>query len=386
MTSLIRLTITLIGVLQFIHENVAQDCNVDGTSSSYSETFLGTMHHGYNSQTILRRYIQASGCPNHDYATLNPNIGEVQSFAYSIPAYPYFNGESYQDALDNNFADLSRQGGDVGLTLNGVSIYTAYAGNYDYDGDGDIDDDDADAYGETSNAVTAEGDTFDRCGGHSSGANAGYQYHYHVPPTCLIAQMGGLDTTQHSPQIGWMYDGFPIYGNRGPSGTMMKRCGQVGAHETICLDKCNGYYSDDGSIDVYKYRYYITGELSDQTTIPTSPLPTSSPANESYFPFTPYCSLGCLSQGSRANWEGSTASYLSICNQAITNEAGVIFNYDLSNSTESTLGGLHEGVTEPYDDGDTDDDDTSSSSSSSSRPPNVVMYAFLVTNSHLSHQ
>ena len=274
----------------------------------------------------------------------------------------------------------------MGLTFNGVSIYTAYAGNYDYDGDGDVDDDDADAYGETSNAVTAEGDTFDRCGGHSSGASAGYQYHYHIPPTCLIAQMGGLDTTQHSPQIGWMYDGFPIYGNRGPSGTMMKRCGQVGAHETICLDKCNGYYSDDGSIDVYKYRYYITGELSDQTTIPTSPLPTSSPANESYFPFTPYCSLGCLSQGSRANWEGSTASYLSICNQAITNEAGVIFNYDLSNSTESTLGGLHEGVTEPYDDGDTDDDDTSSSSSSSSRPPNVVMYVFLVTNSHLSHQ
>ena len=124
---------------------------------------------------------------------------------------------------------------------------------------------------------------------------------------------------------------------------------------------------------MYKYRYYITGELSDQTSIPTNPLPTSSPANQSYFPFTPYCSLGCLSQGSRANWEGSVASYLSVCDQTITNEPGYNFAYELTNSTDSSLGGLREGVVEPYNETVTTTDD-SSSSSHYARSPNVIIF------------
>ncbi len=215
------------------------DCSSDGSSSKYEEMFLGSSHHSYDNRNALRRYIQASGCPNHPYNNLNPNTGQVQDFEYSIPAYPFFNGASYADALENGIVDISQQSGDVALTFNGVAVYTAWAGQYDYDGDGSsYDDDDEAAYGEESNAVTAEGDTFDWCGGHSSGAAAGYQYHYHVPPTCLIAQMG-YDANSHSVQIGWMYDGFPVYGPRGPNGVMMIRCGQVGAHETICLDKCN---------------------------------------------------------------------------------------------------------------------------------------------------
>eukprot|EP00939_MAST-03C_sp_MAST-3C-sp1_P004494 g4494.t1 len=338
------------------------------------ETFLGTLHHVYDSRYALHRYIRANGCPNHPTNALNPNQGLIQNFTYSIPAYPYFNGESYQDALDNNYADISQTTGEIAITLNGVAVYTAYAGNYDYDGNGTIDSGDVDYYGFTSNAVTAEGDTFDSCGGHSSGENAGYQYHYHIPPTCLLAQMG-YNSSQHSRQVGWMLDGFPLYGPRGPEGTRMMRCGQVGAHETYCLDKCNGYYSDDGSIDVYKYRYYITGQLSDQTQDPADPLPTSSPANASFFPFTPYCAVGCTSQGSR-QWEGSRGSYLDICDTSVALEQGYIFAHELANDTDATAGGLQDGVVAEYIPGTNaaDDDDDEGATSTYDRAPNVLIF------------
>ena len=79
----------------------------------------------------------------------------------------------------------------LGVALNGVGIF---GGAVDTQCTGiDIDD------------TSSEWSTFDCCGGHAaSGA-----YHYHFPPSCLIAQIGDL-TDGHSPQVGWSYDGFPI--------------------------------------------------------------------------------------------------------------------------------------------------------------------------------
>ena len=48
-------------------------------------------------------------------------------------------------------------------------------------------------------------------------------YHYHVAPSCLLAQLDDL-SDGHSPQIGWMADGFPLYGPLGPGGVAMKQC------------------------------------------------------------------------------------------------------------------------------------------------------------------
>eukprot|EP01052_Picozoa_sp_SAG31_P044581 SAG31_NODE_7828_length_1588_cov_1.454668_2_plen_136_part_00 len=67
-------------------------------------------------------------------------------------------------------------------------------------------------YGEataySSGAPAIEGDTFDECGGHASSTTQS-SYHVHVPPTCLLKQLNA-DNSQHSPQIGWSLDGFPI--------------------------------------------------------------------------------------------------------------------------------------------------------------------------------
>ena len=59
-----------------------------------------------------------------------------------------------------------------------------------------------------SSATAAEGDTFDECGGHSSTSPAA-SYHIHIPPSCLLSQLGQAESTA-SPQIGWAMDGFPV--------------------------------------------------------------------------------------------------------------------------------------------------------------------------------
>jgi len=81
------------------------------------------------------------------------------------------------------------------------------------------------------NAAFGEAQTFDACLGHQPGNG---QYHYHVQPTCLRAQLGDnievvkntrvgsvykekASDWKHSPILGWALDGYPIYGPYGYS-------------------------------------------------------------------------------------------------------------------------------------------------------------------------
>ena len=116
---------------------------------------------------------------------------------------------------------------------------------------------DATSYG--SGAPFHEGDTFDECGGHASSTTQS-SYHVHVPPTCLLSQLGA-DNSQHSPQIGWSFDGFPIYGPRGDGGALKKTC-TIDPTQDKCLDDCAGLQGTidldgAGTSDGYTYRYYI---------------------------------------------------------------------------------------------------------------------------------
>ncbi|CAM9754678.1 unnamed protein product, partial [Hapterophycus canaliculatus] len=54
-----------------------------------------------------------------------------------------------------------------------------------------------------------------------------------------------------------LQDGFPIYGQLGPSGVEMLMCGNPGAHEIFCLDECGGYFGNITGVDGYLYRYYM---------------------------------------------------------------------------------------------------------------------------------
>ncbi len=81
------------------------------------------------------------------------------------------------------------------------------------------------------NAYYGEQETFDSCFGHQPGNG---EYHHHVQPVCLRAQLddnleavssGRTGTIyrekasgwRHSPILGWAFDGYPIYGPYGYS-------------------------------------------------------------------------------------------------------------------------------------------------------------------------
>ena len=84
-----------------------------------------------------------------------------------------------------------------------------------------------------------------------------------------------------------MVDGFPLMGNRGPGGVLMKRCSQASADPTYCVYDCGGYYGVL-STDSFMYRYYMLGPDASSLSNPITPAATSE-----YFPFSPMCLLGC---------------------------------------------------------------------------------------------
>lgn len=150
---------------------------------------------GYNNQpsnvqsvdyTNSNVYVSCSCIPGYDIGpwTGNPNQAENQNFCYKITRSPQMSSNPQATGL-----------GHIGVWTNGVSIFNAK---------------DAFSYNNQNvwfqDALVFEGFSFDECLGHP--AQNG-EYHNHINPTCLYDDM---DDQNHSPIIGYAFDGFPIYG------------------------------------------------------------------------------------------------------------------------------------------------------------------------------
>jgi hypothetical protein len=223
----------------------------------------------------MARRIQANGCPNHQsYCVGKEGIcvdgqteAEQQDIDIEIMAYP---------CLVASPQNVTCVGETVGLTRNGgVSIFSMWGADPCVD------------------AVQVEGDTFDHCGGHAEPQQK--QYHYHVPPVCLLNQQNGNtvyddgDTSSwtftHDLIVGWALDGFPVYGPHGTSGNMMRQCDDAAADAGDCLDACNGH--DQHEIDGFLYHYHFAGEVCDSISETCDPLPSTT-----YRPYTVACLKG----------------------------------------------------------------------------------------------
>ena len=132
-------------------------------------------------------YVSASCIPGYDIGPWagNPNVPANQNFVFKITRNPQQNtGTAIATGL-----------GHIGVFSNGVSIFNPK---------------DAFSYMNQNvwfqNAVVVEGPSFDNCLGHPAPNG---EYHHHLNPTCLY-----LDSlnTQHSPIVGFAFDGFPVYG------------------------------------------------------------------------------------------------------------------------------------------------------------------------------
>jgi hypothetical protein len=275
-------------------------CDPCGSSASYSEAI--STSGGY-----LKRTVTTTGCPNHySYCTGKsgiPGCGAIgeegtdteatdQSRVAEIPASP---------VIASTTTNVECELGEIGIALNGVGIYSgAVNSNCDL-----VDVDDS----------TSEWTAFDFCSGHAQQTG---DYHYHFPPSCLITQATASDAPSngHSPQIGWAYDGFPIYGPLGVGGVSMTFTSN-GCTGDNCLDECSGQESEIPALDNFKYRYYFTGSISDLYTLPTDP----KPSTEDY-PFSFGCYRGCtwatLSSGSCTGASGVTTSYVATATDGYT--------------------------------------------------------------------
>lgn len=165
----------------------------------------------------------------------------AESYVSPIPLQPVLGSEPHtRDAA-------------LGVAVNGVPIY-------DYTGGGEMSVADLSEHQVRDDTVLTQ--QLDICGGH---AGRGDDYHYHATPTCMIEQMMNAGPAAI---IGWAFDGFPIYGETNPDGSVI---------EEGTLDVCNGQPDP-----VFGYRYHtsegapyiiqcLMGKTADMKDLPRVP-------------------------------------------------------------------------------------------------------------------
>ena len=163
--------------------------------------------------------MQSQGYPNHPTAVFpnsgNPNSIRVQDFTFRLPLQPKLADKITRVPM-----------GPIGTALNGVVFFNPF---------------------EMGGMNAVEGyseEWLDSCCGHPQQTGV---YHYHKYPSCVKSPFAD-DGKQHSPIIGFAWDGFPVYGPYEEAGMKAKDLKGDRA-----LDVCNGHKDD-----VRGYHYHVT--------------------------------------------------------------------------------------------------------------------------------
>ena len=173
-----------------------------------------------------RLVMESQGYPNHPTAIFpnsgNPNAIRVQEFTFRLPLVP-------QRAEKITRLPM----GPIGVALNGVVFFNPFEQG-------------------GMNAVEGYSEVWlDSCCGHPQQTGI---YHYHKYPTCVKSPFPD-DGRQHSPVIGFAFDGYPIHGPYEADGLMaMDIEGALGGPSDVqILDSCNGHADA-----VRGYHYHVT--------------------------------------------------------------------------------------------------------------------------------
>ncbi len=161
--------------------------------------------------------VESNGIPDHETGKFpnehNPNTIKPQNYRFLIPLHP-------QRAESTTPTPM----GPIGVAINGVPFYNQYNA-------------------QMQNAVegpTAE--VFDSCCGHPDPMG---RYHYHKYPVCVHNPFKDQEKAgQHSPLIGYAFDGYAIFGPNGEEGKPPQD-----------LDECNGHSDSQRG-----YHYHVTAK------------------------------------------------------------------------------------------------------------------------------
>jgi YHYH protein len=208
------------------------DNNVTPTDPNTSTTVPDVYKKVYGATSVTSDgtfvTIKTTGVPDHEspyYATSNalykaytgttfsgaefkknPNVIANQTLTFKLPINPV-------EATTHAATPL----GPIGVALNGVALYNQYAGP-------------------NNQVLTSEIASFDKYYGHPTGTS---QYHYHVEPlylTTVKSTKAGL--------MGFMLDGFPVYGPNEESGKAVANSDLdvYHGHSHVTIDFPKGIY------------------------------------------------------------------------------------------------------------------------------------------------
>jgi len=157
--------------------------------------------------------VESDGIPNHPTGVFpnptNPNTIQKQHYSFKIPLHPQIASQTTPTPF-----------GPIGVAINGIPFYNPYNA-------------------EGRDAVLGPyAEVFDSCCGHPDQMG---RYHYHKYPVCINSPFHD-PAGQHSPLIGFAFDGFPIYGPNGDDGKPPQD-----------LDACNGHTDAE-----HGYHYHVT--------------------------------------------------------------------------------------------------------------------------------
>ena len=198
------------------------------------------------------RIINTTQCPPYTKGWTNPNDACMVQKTYVLPLKPRYAkvpisvGEAlarYNDILYLE-TDPAPVLGSLGVLLNGVNVYGVGS---PCGFNSNCPNTDPSAPSEYVDAVESEGITTDSCGGHAD-PNGFYHIHQlatqHADSQRKACELPSDTVGNHSELLGWMLDGFGLYGPNSQGGVKPTQ-----------LDECGGHTHEiDGNMT---YHYHV---------------------------------------------------------------------------------------------------------------------------------
>ncbi|MES2727241.1 MAG: YHYH protein [Bacteroidota bacterium] len=190
---------------------------VAGNSTPISDAALANCQSIKYSATSV--YVATNGIPTYvtgPFLDNNPSLATAQNAIFKLPLTP----------VQNTGTPTATTGGNIGLFINGVALFDYRDGVSWSNASQALKGGPLGGMGDgvwNRDAIVAERAGFDCAKAHPAMGN----YHHHQNPSafsldlkvistvCNLYAADGLyaiDSTKHSPLIGFAYDGFPIYG------------------------------------------------------------------------------------------------------------------------------------------------------------------------------
>jgi hypothetical protein len=197
---------------------------VKGNSTPVVDASLANCQSVKYSETSV--YVATNGIPTYitgPFLDNNPSLATAQNAIFKLPLNP----------VQNTGVATATTGGNIGLFINGVALFDYRDGVSWSNASQALKGGPSGGTGDgvwNRDAIVAERAGFDCAKAHPAMGN----YHHHQNPSafsldlkvisnvCTLYAADGLyaiDSTKHSPLIGFAYDGFPIYGAYGYKNT-----------------------------------------------------------------------------------------------------------------------------------------------------------------------